>query len=41
MFISGTKNTLKLETTDYEIDQVANSIETISDEQYSQEKMML
>ncbi|MGE6682931.1 pesticidial crystal protein [Bacillus thuringiensis] len=41
MFISGTKNTLKVETTDYEIDQAANSIECMSDEQYSKDKMML
>nr|BAD08533.1 hypothetical protein [Bacillus thuringiensis serovar entomocidus] len=41
MFTSGAKNMLKLETTDYEIDQVANSIENMSDEQHSQEKMML
>nr|AGN32392.1 truncated Cry40 [Bacillus thuringiensis] len=41
MFTSGTKNTLKIETTDYEIDQVANSIECMSDEQNPQEKTML
>ncbi|MED3539381.1 pesticidial crystal protein, partial [Bacillus toyonensis] len=41
MFTSGAKNTLKIETTDYEIDQVANSIECMSDEQNPQEKMML
>ncbi|MDY7962770.1 pesticidial crystal protein [Bacillus thuringiensis] len=41
MFTSGTKNTLKIETTDYEIDQAAISIECMSDEQYPQEKMVL
>ncbi|MEC3172816.1 pesticidial crystal protein, partial [Bacillus thuringiensis] len=41
MFTSGAKNRLKLETTDYEIDQVANAIECMSDEQYSKEKLML
>ncbi|MFJ1132441.1 pesticidial crystal protein [Bacillus cereus group sp. BfR-BA-01354] len=41
MFTSGTKNTLKIETTDYEIDQAAISIECMSDEQNPQEKMML
>ncbi|MES9783632.1 pesticidial crystal protein [Bacillus thuringiensis] len=41
MFTSGTKNTLKIETTDYEIDQAAISIECMSDEQNLQEKMML
>ncbi|MEI4605767.1 pesticidial crystal protein [Bacillus cereus] len=41
MFTSGTKHTLKIETTDYEIDQVANSIECMADEQNPQEKMML
>ncbi|MED3069513.1 pesticidial crystal protein, partial [Bacillus thuringiensis] len=35
------KNTLKIETTDYEIDQAAISIECMSAEQNSQEKMML
>ncbi|MBZ8125721.1 pesticidial crystal protein [Bacillus thuringiensis] len=41
MFTSGTKNTLKIETTDYEIDQVAISIECMSDENSPKEKMML
>ncbi|MED3069511.1 pesticidial crystal protein [Bacillus thuringiensis] len=41
MFTSGKKYTLKIETTDYEIDQAAISIECMSDEQNSQEKMML
>ncbi|WP_230690659.1 pesticidial crystal protein [Bacillus thuringiensis] len=35
------KNTLKLETTDYEIDQAAISIECMSNEQNPQEKMIL
>ncbi|MDY8166263.1 pesticidial crystal protein [Bacillus thuringiensis] len=41
MFTSSTKNTLRIETTDYEIDQAAISIECMSDEQNSQKKMML
>ncbi|MED3069401.1 pesticidial crystal protein, partial [Bacillus thuringiensis] len=41
MFTSSTKNTLKIETTDYQIDQAAISIECMSDGQNSQEKMML
>ncbi|PEU78340.1 pesticidial crystal protein, partial [Bacillus thuringiensis] len=41
MFTSGTKNTLKIETTDYEIDQAAISIECMSDEHSPKEKMML
>ncbi|MBY7115385.1 pesticidial crystal protein [Bacillus sp. 17RED48] len=41
MFTSGTKNALSIETTDYEIDQAAISIECMSDEQNSQEKMVL
>nr|AEI26333.1 cry39Ab-like protein [Bacillus thuringiensis] len=41
MFTSGAKNMLKIETTDHEIDQAAISIECMSDEQHSQEKMML
>ncbi|MEB4814625.1 pesticidial crystal protein [Bacillus thuringiensis] len=32
---------LKIETTDYQIDQVASFIENMSDEQHSQEKLML
>nr|BAD67158.1 hypothetical protein [Bacillus thuringiensis] len=40
MFTSGGKNMLKLETTDYEIDKMANYVKNMSDEQYSQEKMM-
>ncbi|MDY7965382.1 pesticidial crystal protein [Bacillus thuringiensis] len=41
MFTSGAKNTLKIETTDYQIDQVAHSIECMSEEQNPQKKMML
>nr|AGV55022.1 Cry40ORF2 [Bacillus thuringiensis serovar mogi] len=41
MFTNNAENTLKIETTDYEIDQAAISIEYMSDEQYPQEKMML
>lgn len=41
MFTNNEKNVLKIETTDYEIDQAAISIEYMSDEQYPQEKMML
>ncbi|MEC5308820.1 pesticidial crystal protein, partial [Bacillus thuringiensis] len=41
VFTDYTKNSLKPETTDYEIDQIANEIETISEEQNPQEKMML
>ncbi len=41
MFTSGEKNRLKIVTTDYEIDQVANSIENMSNEQHSQVKAML
>ncbi|MGE6619118.1 pesticidial crystal protein [Bacillus mycoides] len=41
MFTNNAKNALKIETTDYEIDQAAISIEYMSDEQYPQEKMML
>ncbi|MCU5409264.1 pesticidial crystal protein [Bacillus cereus] len=41
MFTSGTKNILKIETTDYEIDQAAISIKTMLEEEHSQEKMML
>ncbi|MFJ1136360.1 pesticidial crystal protein [Bacillus cereus group sp. BfR-BA-01354] len=41
MLTSDTKNTLKIETTDYEIDQAAIFIECMSDEQNPQEKMML
>nr|BAB72019.1 Cry40ORF2 protein [Bacillus thuringiensis serovar aizawai] len=41
MFTNGTKNTLKIETTDYEIDQAAISIECMSDEHSPKEKMML
>jgi len=35
------KNMLKMETTDFEIDQLANTIECMSDEQYSKNKMIL
>ncbi len=41
MYINTMKNTLKLETTDYEIDQAAISIECMSNEQNPQEKMIL
>ncbi|MEB9570768.1 pesticidial crystal protein, partial [Bacillus cereus] len=41
MFTSDTKNTLKIETTDYAIDQAAISIECMSDENSSKEKMIL
>ncbi|AFU17353.1 Cry40-like protein (plasmid) [Bacillus thuringiensis MC28] len=41
MYTNNMKTTLKLETTDYEIDQAAISIECMSDEQDLQEKMML
>ncbi|AJS57595.1 hypothetical protein [Paenibacillus sp. IHBB 10380] len=41
MFTKNMENMLKIETTDYEIDQVANSIECMSDEQYSKNKMIL
>ncbi|WP_172805479.1 pesticidial crystal protein [Bacillus mycoides] len=41
MYTNTTKSTLKIETTDYEIDQAAISIECMSDEQTPQEKMML
>ncbi|PER41600.1 pesticidial crystal protein [Bacillus thuringiensis] len=41
MYTNNMKNTLKLETTDYEIDQAAISIECMSDEQNPQEKKML
>ncbi|QPW51714.1 pesticidial crystal protein (plasmid) [Bacillus thuringiensis] len=41
MFTSGTKNTLKIETTDYEIDQAAIAIECMSDEHNPKEKLML
>nr|WFP21573.1 Cry53_orf2-like protein [Bacillus thuringiensis] len=41
MFTNNAKNALKIETTDYEIDQAAISIEYMSDDQYPQEKMML
>nr|ACR84982.1 cry4 delta-toxin-like protein ORF2 [Bacillus thuringiensis] len=41
MFTSSTKNTLNIETTDYEIDQAAISIECMSDEHSPKEKMML
>ncbi|WP_261784496.1 pesticidial crystal protein [Bacillus sp. 17RED48] len=41
MYANNIKNTLKLETTDYEIDQAAISIECMSNEQDPQKKMML
>ncbi|MGF1438506.1 pesticidial crystal protein [Bacillus thuringiensis] len=41
MYTNTMKNTLKIETTDYEIDQAAISIECMSDEKNPQEKMML
>ncbi|AZJ24771.1 hypothetical protein CT694_35710 (plasmid) [Bacillus wiedmannii bv. thuringiensis] len=41
IFTDHTKNTLKIETTDYEIDQTAGLIETLSEEQYLQKKMIL
>ncbi|MDY0855132.1 pesticidial crystal protein [Bacillus thuringiensis] len=41
MYTNTTKSTLKIETTDYEIDQVAISIECMSDEQNPQGKMIL
>lgn len=41
MFTNNMKHMLKIETTDYEIDQVANSIECMPDEQYSKNKMIL
>ncbi|MBT2579834.1 pesticidial crystal protein [Bacillus sp. ISL-8] len=41
MYTNTMKNTLKIETTDYEIDQAAISIECMSAEQNPQEKMML
>ena len=41
MYINTMKNTLKIETTDYEIDQAAVSIECMSDEHAPKEKMML
>ncbi|PEU80287.1 pesticidial crystal protein, partial [Bacillus thuringiensis] len=41
MYTNAMKNTLKIETTDYEIDQAAISIECMSGEQNPQEKMML
>nr|WFP21575.1 Cry56_orf1-like protein [Bacillus thuringiensis] len=41
MYTNAMKNTLKIETTDYEIDQAASSIECMSHEKYPQEKMIL
>ncbi|AZJ24465.1 pesticidial crystal protein (plasmid) [Bacillus wiedmannii bv. thuringiensis] len=41
MYINTMKNTLKLETTDYEIDQAAISIECMSNEHSPKEKMIL
>ncbi|QPW51643.1 pesticidial crystal protein (plasmid) [Bacillus thuringiensis] len=41
MFTNYQNKVLKIETTDYEIDQAAISIECMSDEQNPQEKMML
>ncbi|MFV1457874.1 pesticidal protein, partial [Bacillus mycoides] len=41
LFIDYTKNTLKTEVTDYQIDQTATTIESISEKQYPQEKMIL
>ncbi|QPW51699.1 pesticidial crystal protein (plasmid) [Bacillus thuringiensis] len=41
MFTSGAKSMLKIETTDYEIDQAAISIECMSNEHSPKEKMIL
>ncbi|MGE6594100.1 insecticidal delta-endotoxin Cry8Ea1 family protein [Bacillus mycoides] len=40
LFTDHTKNTLKVETTDYEIDQTTIQIESLSEELYPQEKMI-
>ncbi|MBY7115263.1 pesticidal crystal protein cry4Aa [Bacillus sp. 17RED48] len=40
-FTNHTKNILNIETTDYEIDQTAILVESLSEEQYPQEKMIL
>ncbi|MFY0521509.1 insecticidal delta-endotoxin Cry8Ea1 family protein, partial [Lysinibacillus sp. UGB7] len=41
LFTNETKNMLKADTTDYEIDQVANLVECVSDDLYAKEKIML
>ncbi|MBG9755946.1 hypothetical protein J2B92_10045 [Lysinibacillus sphaericus] len=41
LFTSPTKNTLKIESTDYQINQIAMQIESLPEEFYSQEKLML
>ncbi|MGE6553470.1 insecticidal delta-endotoxin Cry8Ea1 family protein, partial [Bacillus mycoides] len=41
LFTDYTQNTLKSEVTDYQIDQIATTVDTVSEEQYSQEKMIL
>ncbi|WP_206768224.1 insecticidal delta-endotoxin Cry8Ea1 family protein, partial [Bacillus wiedmannii] len=41
LFTGGVKNSLKTETTDYEIDQAANVVECLSNEEHAKEKMIL
>ncbi|WP_276567198.1 delta endotoxin C-terminal domain-containing protein, partial [Bacillus thuringiensis] len=41
IFMDSQHQSLQIKTTDYEIDQIANEIETLSEDYYPQEKMML
>nr|ATG85670.1 insecticidal crystal protein [Bacillus thuringiensis] len=41
LFTNDAKKALKIDTTDYDVDQAANLIECLSDEQYAKEKMIL
>nr|ATG85667.1 insecticidal crystal protein [Bacillus thuringiensis] len=41
LFISAKKQNIKIDITDYQIDQTANLVDSLSEEPYPQEKMML
>ncbi|PFK06929.1 hypothetical protein COI98_29145, partial [Bacillus cereus] len=41
LFTGDAKDTLKLNVTDYAVDQAANLVECVSDEFHAQEKMIL
>lgn len=41
LFTNDAKKALKIDTTDYEVDQAANLVECVSDERYAKEKMIL